>query len=220
MSKASFLKDKEFEWFLSSAAEWLPEAVEDALRAGAAVLAAEMKRNLRGEIADKRAVQLVESFGITPVGQDRNRVWNVHLGFDGYHDGLRVALQAVLDGSSAGEVRSYLRDRDWYPRRGRSLDARTVADAFALRRIPEVHRDVDCWLDGALLHGYLHAARGWYPCGDWPLGELLRLLRLGLDSCWQRTLDYQAAPVRLRRYRFGGLRAHRLGLVDLLPECT
>ena len=84
MSKASFLKDKEFEWFLSSAAEWLPEAVEDALRAGAAVLAAEMKRNLRGEIADKRAVQLVESFGITPVGQDRNRVWNVHLGFDGY----------------------------------------------------------------------------------------------------------------------------------------
>ena len=84
MSKASFLKDKEFEWFLSSAAEWLPEAVEDALRAGAAVLAAEMKRNLRGEIADKRAVQLVESFGITPVGQDRNRVWNVHLGFGGY----------------------------------------------------------------------------------------------------------------------------------------
>ena len=84
MSKASFIKDKDFEWFLSSAAEWLPEAVEDALRAGAAVLAAEMKQNLRGEIADKTAVQLVDSFGITPVGQDRQRVWNVHLGFDGY----------------------------------------------------------------------------------------------------------------------------------------
>ena len=84
MSKASFLKDKDFEWFLSSAAEWLPEAVEDALRAGAAVLAAEMKANLRGAIADRQAVQLVESFGITPVGQDKNRVWNVHLGFDGY----------------------------------------------------------------------------------------------------------------------------------------
>ena len=84
MSKASFLKDKDFEWFLSSAAEWLPEAVEDALRAGASVLAAEMKKNLRGEIADRQAVQLVESFGITPVGQDKNRVWNVHLGFAGY----------------------------------------------------------------------------------------------------------------------------------------
>lgn len=84
MSKASFLRDKEFEWFLSSSAEWLPAAVEDALRAGAAVLAAEMKRNLWGEIADKRATQLVESFGITPVGQDRARNWNVHLGFDGY----------------------------------------------------------------------------------------------------------------------------------------
>lgn len=84
MSKASFLRDKEFEWFLSSAGEWLPEAVEDALRAGASVLAEEMKKNLRGEIADRQAVQLVNSFGITPVGQDKNRVWNVHLGFDGY----------------------------------------------------------------------------------------------------------------------------------------
>ncbi len=84
MSKASFLRDKEFEWFLSSSAEWLPEAVEEALRAGAAVLAAEMKKNLRGEIADRQAVQLVNSFGITPVGQDRQRNWNVHLGFDGY----------------------------------------------------------------------------------------------------------------------------------------
>ena len=84
MSKASFYADKDFEWFLSGVGEWLPDAVEDALRAGASVLAAEMKKNLRGVIADKQAVQLVNSFGITPVGQDRNRVWNVHLGFDGY----------------------------------------------------------------------------------------------------------------------------------------
>lgn len=84
MSKASFLRDKDFEWFLSSVGDWLPEAVEEALRAGASVLAAEMKSNLRGEIADRQAVELVQSFGITPVGQDRNRVWNVHLGFDGY----------------------------------------------------------------------------------------------------------------------------------------
>ena len=84
MSKASFLADKEFEMFLSGVGEWLPEAIEDALRAGASVLAEEMKKNLRGEIADRQAVQLVNAFGITPVGQDKNRVWNVHLGFDGY----------------------------------------------------------------------------------------------------------------------------------------
>lgn len=84
MSKASFLRDKEFEWFLSSVGDWLPEAIEEALRAGASVLAAEMKANLRGEIADRKAVELVNAFGITPVGQDKNRVWNVHLGFDGY----------------------------------------------------------------------------------------------------------------------------------------
>ena len=84
MSKASFFADKDFEWFLSSVGDWLPEAVEEALRAGASVLAAEMKSNLRGEIADRQAVELVSSFGITPVGQDKNRVWNVHLGFDGY----------------------------------------------------------------------------------------------------------------------------------------
>ena len=84
MSKASLLADKEFEWFLSGVGEWLPEAVEDALRAGASVLAAEMKSNLRSEIVDRQAVQLVNTFGITPVGQDKNRIWNVHLGFDGY----------------------------------------------------------------------------------------------------------------------------------------
>lgn len=84
MSKATFLMDKEFESFLSSVGDWLPEAIEDALRAGASVLAAEMKSNLRSEIVDRQAVQLVNAFGITPVGQDKNRIWNVHLGFDGY----------------------------------------------------------------------------------------------------------------------------------------
>lgn len=118
MSKASFLADKDFEWFLSSAAEWLPAAVEDALRAGAAVLAAEMKQNLRGEIADKQAVQLVESFGITPVGQDRNRVWNVHLGFDGYQQpgtgkwaGSGIPFQMIARVFESGSVKDGYRWR-------------------------------------------------------------------------------------------------------------
>lgn len=84
MSRAAFLKDTDFEWMLSNAEQWVPGVITEALRAGASILAAEMKRNLRGVIADPQAHELVNSFGITPVGQDRQRNWNVHLGFDGY----------------------------------------------------------------------------------------------------------------------------------------
>lgn len=84
MSRAAFLKDTDFEWMLSNAEKWVPGVIEEALRAGAYILANEMKKNLRGVIADKQATELVNSFGITPVGQDRARNWNVHLGFDGY----------------------------------------------------------------------------------------------------------------------------------------
>lgn len=84
MARAAFLKDTDFEWLLSSTEKWIPGIIRESLRGGAAVLAAEMKKNLRGVIADKQAHELVDAFGITPVGQDRRRNWNVHLGFDGY----------------------------------------------------------------------------------------------------------------------------------------
>jgi len=84
MSRATLLSDSSFSWFVKDSDIWYPAVVEEALRAGASVLAAEMKANLRGVIADRQARQLVNSFGITPVGQDRKRDWNVHLGFDGY----------------------------------------------------------------------------------------------------------------------------------------
>lgn len=84
MSRAAFLKDTDFEWMLSNAEQWVPGVITEALRAGASILAAEMKGNLRHEIADKSLHELHDAFGITPVGQDRHRNWNVHLGFDGY----------------------------------------------------------------------------------------------------------------------------------------
>ena len=68
MARAVFLADADFSWTLENSDKWLPGVVEAALRAGAAILAAEMKKNLRGEIADPEAVELVGSFGITPVG--------------------------------------------------------------------------------------------------------------------------------------------------------
>lgn len=84
MARAKFIDDPAFEAAISRTAAHFPEVAEKALRAGAAVIADEMKRRLKGVLSPKATGQLVASFGITPVKQDRNFNFNVHLGFDGY----------------------------------------------------------------------------------------------------------------------------------------
>ena len=84
MARAKFIDDPAFEAAISKAAAKFPEVAEKALRAGAAVIADEMKRRLRGVLSDKATGQLVGAFGITPVKQDSDYNFNVHLGFDGY----------------------------------------------------------------------------------------------------------------------------------------
>lgn len=84
MARAKFIDDPAFEAAISRTAAHFPEVAEKALRAGAAVIADEMKRRLRGVIKDKDATALIGSFGITPVKQDREFNFNAHLGFDGY----------------------------------------------------------------------------------------------------------------------------------------
>lgn len=84
MARAKFIDDPAFEAAISKAAAQFPEVAAAALRAGAAVIADEMKKRLKGVLSDKATGQLVASFGITPVKQDREFNYNVHLGFDGY----------------------------------------------------------------------------------------------------------------------------------------
>jgi hypothetical protein len=84
VARAKFINDPAFEAAISKAAAKFPEVAEAALRAGASVIADEMKKRLKGVLSPRATGQLVASFGITPVKQDREFNFNVHLGFDGY----------------------------------------------------------------------------------------------------------------------------------------
>lgn len=84
MARAQFINDASFEMAISKAGTKYPEVAEKALRAGAGIIADEMRKRLRGILSPEATGQLVKSFGITPVRQDNNFNYNVHLGFDGY----------------------------------------------------------------------------------------------------------------------------------------
>jgi hypothetical protein len=84
VAKAKFIDDDAFEMMLSRAMERSSEVAEAVLKAGASVIADEMKRNLTGVLSKGAASELVGAFGITPPKRDRQQNWNVHLGFDGY----------------------------------------------------------------------------------------------------------------------------------------
>lgn len=84
MARAQFINDPAFELAMSKAGTKYPEIAEKALKAGAGIIADEMKKRLKGLLSPKATGQLVASFGITPVKQDRNFNYNTHLGFEGY----------------------------------------------------------------------------------------------------------------------------------------
>ena len=70
MAQAKFIDDDLFSWTLEQAQGLIPEIEKKALAVGGKIIADEMKKRLRGVIADKSATQLVDSFGITPVKQN------------------------------------------------------------------------------------------------------------------------------------------------------
>ena len=84
MARAQFIDDPAFELVMSKAGTKYPDIAEKALRAGAGIIADEMKKRLRGLLSPKSTGQLIAAFGITPVKQDRKFNYNTHLGFDGY----------------------------------------------------------------------------------------------------------------------------------------
>lgn len=105
MAKASFIQDESFEWAISTVGKRFPKIVEEALRAGSAVIAAQMKKNLEGILSPWATGQLVASFGITPVRQNMKGDWNVHLGFDGYQEPLHVPFQLIARSFESGARR-------------------------------------------------------------------------------------------------------------------
>lgn len=107
MARAKFIDSEEFELRISRAQKETKRVASAALRAGSKVIADEMASNLKGILSKNATGQLVEAFGITPVKQDMYFNWNVHIGFDGYHEPGHVALQLIArtfeSGAKMGE---------------------------------------------------------------------------------------------------------------------
>lgn len=104
MARAKFIADESFELMISRAMAGTEQVARAALKAGADVIADRMKENLEGVISRKATGQLVASFGISPVKQDRDFNWNVHLGFDGYQTPGRVPFQLLARTFESGAV--------------------------------------------------------------------------------------------------------------------
>lgn len=104
MARAAFINDPAFALFLSDVGKWYPSVAEAALRAGSAVIADEMKKNLSGVLSPKATGQLIGAFGITPIRQNRDSNWNLHIGFDGYQEPGHTAFQLIARSFESGAV--------------------------------------------------------------------------------------------------------------------
>lgn len=107
MARAIFIEDDSFRWMVSALQKRIPDISETILKVGADIIADEMKQNLRKVLSPDATGQLVGAFGITPVKQDRNFNYNLHLGFDGYQhllNGKKVPFQLLARTIESGAV--------------------------------------------------------------------------------------------------------------------
>lgn len=95
MAQAKFIDSEEFDLRISRAQKQTKQVASAALRAGSRIVADRMASNLKGILSSNSTGQLIAAFGITPVKQDMYFNWNVHIGFDGYHEPGHVALQLI-----------------------------------------------------------------------------------------------------------------------------
>lgn len=104
MARAKFIDNSDFELMLERAGVHTEEVARVALKAGASVIANQMKENLKGILSDKATGQLVAAFGITPMKRDTRMNFNVHLGFDGYQEPGHVPFQLIARSFESGAV--------------------------------------------------------------------------------------------------------------------
>ena len=84
MATAKFIDSSAYEIRLNRSATDFRKVAEAAIRAGAAVIATQMQKNLQGILSPAATGQLVAALGITPVEKGWNYSYNAHIGFDGY----------------------------------------------------------------------------------------------------------------------------------------
>lgn len=104
MARAQFIADEAFELTLGNLKAKTRQVAEAALYAGAAVIADQMKANLEGILSPQATGQLVAAFGVTPAKLDKWFIWNVHIGFDGYHIPGQVPFQLIARSFESGAV--------------------------------------------------------------------------------------------------------------------
>lgn len=105
MARIKFGKLKEYELKLSKLGDNIGEIAGKAIYEGAKIVADEVKSQLDGlntttdniamaryreqrptYITERAKEALISSFGVTPLSKDKDGVYNVKLGFDGYND--------------------------------------------------------------------------------------------------------------------------------------
>ena len=105
MASARFIDDPAYELFISRLSQRSGDLIRAGLQAAAAVLADEIRKNLRASIGDPTATELMGAFGVTPTTPNREGVWSAHIGFDGYQElpgGQRVAFQLIARAIESG----------------------------------------------------------------------------------------------------------------------
>ena len=105
MATIRFSKLRDYELMLGKIGDASKDICGAAIYEGAKIIADEVKANLESlkTVSDADAIQaakkeeatyltvrakkgLIKSFGVTPMSQDRDGIYNVKLGFDGYND--------------------------------------------------------------------------------------------------------------------------------------
>lgn len=86
MATVKFIDSEDYEIRLGQNVARFKEVATAAIRAGAAVVAPVMRKNLSGVLSPDATGELVGALGITPVNQSANYMYNAHIGFDGYQE--------------------------------------------------------------------------------------------------------------------------------------
>ena len=112
MARVTVKAGEEYALKLSKYAAQSDEIAKKAIYAGAKFVADKIKDNLEGILSPYASGEMADSFGITPIGLDKEGNWNTKIGFDGYDSkGVPNQLKArVLEsGSSQQQKRPFVR---------------------------------------------------------------------------------------------------------------
>lgn len=95
MAQAKFIDSEEFELRIERAQKETKRVASAALRAGSRIIANQARANLKRILSPGASGQMEDAFGITPVKQDMYFNWNVHIGFEGYHEPGHFPIQLI-----------------------------------------------------------------------------------------------------------------------------